>query len=165
MHWCYMIIQWFYCWNKFQTYIACYMLLGDMIFQLTFIFKLLIAVVTFIYICFLQHVEFLVMIKHIRCTFKFLATNITFKNWFQQNIIRIIAFFIRNGFNFPNFFINDLTLLSFKKGLLWSSDSFSSMISIFWFNLVSKDSIFCVDSFVSLSRVESLSSMSLIPIQ
>ena len=102
------------------------MLLGDMILQFTFIFKLLIKVVTLIYIFSFQHVEFLVMIQQSRCTFKFLATDITFKH-----PICIIAFFIRSAFNFPNFFINGLTLLSFKKG------------------------------FVSLLRVESLYSMSL----
>ena len=58
------------------------MLFGDVIFQFSFIFKLLIAVVPFLNMCSFKHVEFLDMIQKIGYTFKFLATHISGKIWF-----------------------------------------------------------------------------------
>ena len=55
------------------------MLFGDVIFQFSFIFKLLIAVVPFLNMCSFKHVEFLDMIQKIGYTFKFLATHISGK--------------------------------------------------------------------------------------
>ena len=134
-------IQWLYCWKYFQTYIACYMLLGDMIFKFTFTFKLLIEVVAFIYICSFQHVEFIVKIQQIRCSFKFLPS-IYLQPWWEP-IVWLWGGLLHSSLTpIPSASsssptssrggTNYLTLLSFKKVLFWSSDSFSSVISIFW---------------------------------